>query len=408
MGAPAARVSELAQHWRRAGHDVTVLTGFPNHPTGEVVPEYRRHFRRLFMREQLAGVDVVRTWLLPLPNRKPYERILNYSSFAVSSAISGLTLARPDVVIATSPQLMVGLSGCWLARCKRVPFVFEVRDLWPESLAAVGVGSEHCLLHRSLRRAARLLYKHSKHIVVVTPEFKKHLISHWRVPAGKISVVENGVETNLFTPRPASGGLRKRLGAEGKFLVSYVGTIGMAHGLETLLEAAQKLQVTAPDVLFVLLGEGAEKLALKNEAEIRGLANVIFLDQRPREEIPEFIAASDAGLVLLKRTEIFKTVVPTKMLEFMSCAKPVILGVDGCARQILDRARAGIAIEPGNAIQLSEAILQLAADDRRYELLGQNGRRYVVEHCSRQKTAAEYLSVLEALLKPTRAEAAAA
>src|SRR5271169_6249426 len=180
MGAPAARAAELSRHWVLQGHHVTVLTGFPNHPTGVVPSEHRAQFRRLVAREQIDGVNVVRTWLFPFPNRKAYERMLNYSSFCVSSAATGLFLSRPDVVIASSPQLLVGLSGWWLAFCKRVPFVFEVRDLWPESLAAVGAGGETSLMHRGLAKIAGFLYRKANRVVVVSPAFKDHLIRHWQ------------------------------------------------------------------------------------------------------------------------------------------------------------------------------------------------------------------------------------
>src|SRR5258708_9864972 len=202
MGAPAARVSELAQHWVRAGHEVTVLTGFPNHPDGVLRAEYRKHFRRLVFREKLDEVSVVRTWLLPFPNRKAYERMLNYSSFCLSAGISGSFLERPDVVIATSPQLLVGLSGWWIAQLKRVPFVLEVRDLWPESLAAVGVGNAKSLLHRFLGKVAGFLYRKADHIVVVTPAFRGHLVRCCQVPAQKISVVHKCVETKSFCTVP--------------------------------------------------------------------------------------------------------------------------------------------------------------------------------------------------------------
>src|SRR5580704_15125918 len=191
MGAPSARASELSRHWARAGHEVTVLTGFPNHPTGVVPLEYRDRFRRLVAHEQIEGVNVVRTWLLPFPNRKAHERMLNYSSFCASAAITGLFLSRPDVVIATSPQLLVALSGWWLARLKRVPFVFEVRDLWPESLTAVGLGGGDSVLYRSLSAIANFLYSRSDHIVVVTPAFKDVLMKQRHLPASKISVIEN-------------------------------------------------------------------------------------------------------------------------------------------------------------------------------------------------------------------------
>ena len=403
MGAPAARAAELSRHWVASGHDVTVLTGFPNHPTGVVPPEYRSQLRRLVLREKTDGVNVVRTWLLPFPNRKAHERILNYTSFCASAAATGLFLSRPDVVIATSPQLLVALSGWWLARCKRVPFVFEVRDLWPESLAAVGMGNPNSLLHRTLAKIASFLYRRSDRVVVVTPAFEDHLVQHWRVPRKKISVIENGVETKLFAPDPFPGGtettLRRELRAEGKFVVSYIGTMGMAHGLETIIAVAAQLQNTNPEIVFLMLGEGAEKERIVTLARERGLNNLRFVDQQPREKIPAYICASDVCLVLLKKTELFKTVIPTKMLEFMSCARPVILGVDGQARAILEEARAGFVIEPESSAALLDAIRDLAANREVARQLGQNGREYILRKFSRHHTAEKYICVLEALLQ---------
>jgi glycosyltransferase involved in cell wall biosynthesis len=397
MGAPAARADELSRHWAAAGHDVTVLTGFPNHPTGIVPPEYREKFRRMVAHEKINGVNVVRTWLLPFPNRKAYERMLNYSSFCLSAATTGLFLARPDVVIATSPQLLVGLSGWWLARWKRVPFVFEVRDLWPESLAAVGMGDSHSLLHRALGKIAGFLYRRSDRIAVVTPAFEDYLVEHWSVPREKISVIENGVETQLFAPEPATD-LRRELGVEGKFVVSYIGTMGMAHGLETIITAATRLRDTNPEIVFLMLGEGADKDRIAALARQHGLSNLRFVDQQPREKIPAYICASDVCLVLLKKTELFKTVIPTKMLEFMSCARPVILGVDGQARTILEQARGGMAIEPENSEALVIAIRHLAANRETARELGRNGREHIVRKFSRRQTAGKYIGVLEQLL----------
>jgi colanic acid biosynthesis glycosyl transferase WcaI len=414
MGAPAARAAELAQHWANAGHTVSILTGFPNHPTGVVPAEWRSRLRRLTFHEKMAhekpahekagSLDVYRTWLWPLPNRKAHERMRNYASFCVSAALRGMTLPRPDVIIATSPQLLVGLAGWWLAFARQIPFVFEVRDLWPESLAAVGVGDENSLLHRSLSAIANFLYRHADHIVVVTPAFKDFLIQNRQVPAEKISVVENGVETDQFSPSTDAerSALRHELSAGNKFVVCYVGTMGMAHGLETLLDAAARLQTENPAVLFLLIGEGAEKDRIKALAQSHGLANIRFLDQRPREKIPAFISASDACAVLLRKTEVFKTVIPTKMLEFMSCSRPVILGVDGQARKIVEEADAGIVIEPENSIALAEAIERLAADRNLCEKLGTQGREYIVSNFSRSQTADAYIHVLDALREVTR------
>ena len=399
MGAPAGRAAELSRLWAEDDHEVTVLTGFPNHPTGIVPAKYRRKFRRLVAREIYHGVNVIRTWLLPFPNRKPYERMLNYSSFCASSAITGLFLHRPDVVIATSPQLLVGLSGWWLARCNGVPFVFEVRDLWPESLAAVGMGSQNSPLHRSLAKIAGFLYRSCDRLVVVTPAFKDYLIEHWRVPEEKIFVVENGVETSLFRRLAPNLAIRRELGAEGKFVASYIGTMGNAHGLETLLEAATLLCERAPKILFLLVGEGAEKARIVSLARSRGLTNVRFVGQQAREKIPAYITASDACLVLLKRTELFKTVLPTKMLEFMSCARPVILGVDGHARRVMEQAKAGIFVTPEDPAALADAVMRLADDPALRESLGRNGRQHVLQYFSRQHTAKVYLDVLQDLLE---------
>jgi len=407
MGAPAARAAELSRHWAADGHEVTVLTGFPNHPTGVVPPEYRDKFRRLVVREQIDGVSVIRTWLFPFPNRKAHERMLNYSSFCASAATTGLFVSRPDVVIASSPQLLVGLAGWWIARWKRVPLVFEVRDLWPESLAAVGMGDGSSMLHRSLAKIAGFLYRRSDRIVVVTPAFEEHLVQHWRVPRAKISVVENGVETGLFVPQPGTDE-RRELRAEGKFVVSYIGTMGMAHGLETIIAAALQLRDSNPKIVFLMLGEGAEKQRIITLARERNLHNLRFVDQQPREKIPSYICASDACLVLLKKTDLFKTVIPTKMLEFMSCARPVILGVDGQARTILEEARGGLAIEPEDSGALANAICYLATNRELAREMGRSGREYIVRKFSRRRTAEKYIRVLEHMLNvPDRRSVAA-
>ena len=399
MGAPAARVSELARHWVQAGHQVTVLTGFPNHPTGIVPPEYRTKLRRLVHREQKDGVNIVRTWLIPRPNRKAHERLLNYLSFALSACITGTFLSRPDVVIATSPQLFVGLTGRWLGWIKRVPFILEVRDLWPDSITASGMGSDADLSIRSLRALSALLYRSCDHLVVVSPAFKQELVAKWHVHPEKISLVENGVETDLFTPDNADSA-KSELGFENKFVASYIGTLGLAHGLQTVLQAASRLQDAFPEIRFLFVGEGADKDRLVSLVEDLKLTNVRFLPQLPRQKIPSIIRASDVCLVLLKKASVFETVIPTKMLEFMASGRPVILGVDGQARQLIETARAGVSIEPENPAALAQAVTQLYLAAGLRKALGDNGRRYIVQNLSRAQTAETYLSVLEKLRRP--------
>lgn len=402
MGAPAARVAELSRLWTEAGHEVTVLTGFPNHPTGVVPPDYRRKLWRLVCRERLDGVEVVRSWLVPLPNRRPHERMLNYSSFCLSAASTGMFLSQPDVVIATSPQLLVGLAGCWLARWKRVPFILEVRDLWPESLAAVGAANENSLLYKALNGMAGFLYRACDRMVVVTSPFQQHLVEKCQVPPEKISVIENGVDAELFNPDAQRAEIRAALHADGKFVVSYIGTIGMAHGLQTVVEAASQLQHSAPNVLFLLVGEGAEKEKIVSSVREHGLTNVRFVDQQRRETIPAYICASDVCLVPLKKSELFTTVLPSKMLEFMACARPVIVGVDGLARKIVQQGNAGIFVEPENPTDLANAIRRLAGDPALCEILGRNGRRHILQNFTRRRTAEAYIGVLEGLLEKDR------
>ena len=386
-------------HWARMGHEVTVLTGFPNHPTGVVPENWRSRFRRLHDTEIADGVRVVRTWLWPLPNRKAHERIRNYVSFCVSAGISGLALPKNDVIIATSPQLLCSLAGWWLAWCKRVPFVFEVRDLWPESLAAVGAGTSGSLLHRILGAIAGFLYRRAHLIVVVSPAFRDHLMRYWSVPAEKIAVVENGVETDVFRLDPTASQLRKELRFEDRFLICYIGTMGNAHGLETLIAAAEELRTALPKATFLLIGEGAEKEHIVDLAAGRQLANVQFLGQQPRERIPAYISAADVCVVMLKKSELFKTVIPTKLLEYMACEKPVIVAVDGQARQIVEQAEAGVFVEPENSSALVNVIVELASALERRRQMGVNGREHILNNFSREKKARDYISVLQTLGK---------
>jgi len=393
MGALAGRAAELSRHWAALGHRASVLTGFPNHPSGVVVPEYRDKFRRLFYREELEGVDVVRTWLLPYPNRKPLERILNYGSFCASASVRGAFLERPDVVIGTSPPLPIAMAGYNIARVKRVPFIFEVRDLWPESLEGVGLSGEKSRMYRMVARIVRFLYKHSDHIVVVTPAFREYLHENWDVPLEKMSIVVNGVETDRFVPAPGSAGVREKFGLTSKFVVSYIGTMGMAHGLETVLDVAGLLRDT-PEIVLLLVGDGGNREHLVEMARERRLTNVIFTGQQPREDVPAIINTSDVCLVMLKNQEVFKTVIPTKMLEFMSCGRPVVLSVGGQAEQILNEAGAGISVRAEDSAAVAAAIRKLYGDAELRRRSGENGRRYMVSRMSRTSTAQEFLDVL--------------
>ena len=355
--------------------------------------------RRLVSREEVEGIRVVRTWLWPLPNRRALERILSFASFCLSSGLVGIFLRRPDVVIATSPQLLVGLTGWWVSRIKRVPLVFEVRDLWPESITVspVARSSAGSVVTRLLGALCHFLYRSSEHVVAVTTPIKEKLIDEWAVRPEKISVVPNAVETDFFTPDGATEAAGAGPQANGEFVVSYMGTMGLAHGLGTALQAAAELRQEYPDILFQFVGEGAEKESLLSQAEAMGVSNVRFVSQQPRDSMPALIRSSDLCLVLLRKVDVFKTVIPSKLLEFMACGRPVILGVDGEARRIVDEAQAGVFVQPEDAAALGRAVVQLYRDSEARRTMGRNGRSYVAEYFSRARTAKEYLTVLESV-----------
>jgi glycosyltransferase involved in cell wall biosynthesis len=393
--APAARASELGKMWAAAGQDVMVLTGFPNHPTGKVHPQYRAKLWRLFMTDDSQGVRVRRTWLIPLPNRKSWERMLNYFSFFLSAALRGIFLSRPDVVIASSPQLLVGLSGLIIAKWKRVPFIFEVRDLWPESLEAVGASGKNSFLFWALGRVAGLLYRKADHIVVVTNAFKPHLKRFWKVPPEKISVVINGVDHEFFEPQPANPALLQEFEIQGRFVVGYIGTIGNAHGVETLVEVAKLLQSSDPQIVFFVVGEGADKGKLEQLVAQNQLGNIKIFPGQQRQRIPAIIAASQVCLVLLKKSELFKTVIPTKMLEFMACGRPLVAALEGESAELIKNAGAGICVTPEDSAALTEAIRFIYRNPEQAQQFANSGREYVVKYLSRQSTADSYLALLK-------------
>jgi colanic acid biosynthesis glycosyl transferase WcaI len=397
--APAARVDGFTREWARAGAEVTVLTGFPNHPEGIVQPEYRRAWRRGLLRENRGGVKVCRTWLYPSANQKLWGRGANFCSFALSAAVAGLGVApRRGVIIATSPQILVGISGWAVGAARFLPWVFEVRDLWPESLVGVGQAGEDSFLYRAVGVAARLLYRHANHIVV-DGEWKRRRLIEQGVAAGRISVIRNGVEDN-FCLDPHSAGaqqsraqVRKALGLVDEFVLLYAGTLGMAHGLETVLQAAERLRGHR-DIAFLLMGAGAERAQLEQSIEQLGLTRVRLLAKQPREKIPAYLAAADACLVPLRKQHVFQTAIPSKMFEAMAAARPVILGVEGEAKQILLGSQAGLAVPPEDPEAMAAAILRLRNEPGLRLALGRNGRQAVLEKHLRRTEAARYLGLL--------------
>ncbi len=394
MGAPSARTFEHARHWASLGHSVTVITGFPNHPTGVIRPEYRGHFIR---RENVEGIDLLRAWVYVAPNKGFTRRILNFLSFFCSSLILGSLLTkRPDAVVGTSPQFFCAVAAYCLSCVKRAPFVFEVRDIWPQSAVELGA-IKNRLLIRFLEAIEAHLYRRAALIVPVAESTRRHLIAKG-IPAEKIRVIPNGIDAQYLASATATPEqVRAELGLDGEFIVSYIGTHGMSHALEIALQAAKNLEGD-PAVHFLFVGEGAEKEKLKQLATELGLSNVTFIDEQPRERLLAFYRASDVSLVPLKRLPVFKKVLPSKLFELMGVGCPVICGVEGEAAELVMRAEAGLCIEPEDAGALIGAINRMRDGAELRKQMGENGRRFVTTHYLRSTMAEKYIDALESVV----------
>jgi glycosyltransferase involved in cell wall biosynthesis len=364
VNAPASRTFEHCREWVKAGHEVTVLTGAPNFPAGEVYEGYSNHF---YQTEMMEGIRVVRVWTYISANAGVVRRILDYVSFMFSAIVAAPFISKVDLIVATSPQFFSPCAAHVISLYKRVPFIFELRDFWPESIEAVGAMRESPAL-RLLERLELFLYRKAARIVVVSPAFKTRLVERG-IDDQKIDVVTNGVDLTNFTPRKRDESLAASLNLSGCFVAGYIGTHGLAHGLDTLLDAAELLQTMpeANDVRILFLGDGARKAELVSSASNRGLRNVVFQDSVPKAEVPHYWSLLDVSIIHLRKTELFGLVIPSKLFECMGMGIPVLHGVAGESAGIVETERVGLVFEPENAQQLVEGLLRLRADRGLYE-----------------------------------------
>lgn len=397
VNAPASRTMEHARIWAKAGHEVTIVTCAPNHPTGRIYPGYRN---RLFQTETLDGVKVIRLWTLLSPNEGFLRRSANFASYLAMATLAAPFLPRADVVVSTSPQFFCGLAGYPVSRARRAPWVLEIRDLWPETILVVGALRNRRLV-RMLEAMADWAYRKADRVVPLTAPFRDHIIARG-AKAERLTVIENGVDLAQFAAPEDDGAFRRAHGLEGKLVAAYVGTHGLCHRLETVLEAAARLAHRS-DIAFLMVGGGAERAALVARKEAMGLTNVVMLDQQPKAAMPAILAASDVSLVLLQRDDLFKTVIPSKMFEAMAMRRPIVLGVEGEAKALLDAAGGGIAITPEDADGLAAAVERLADDRALGERLGASGRTHVEAHFDRRVLAERYLHLLEAAVAERKA-----
>lgn len=393
VNAPASRTYEHCKQWVSNGCRVTVVTCAPNHPRGEVYDGYQN---KLLQRETMDGIEVIRIWTYVTANEGFIKRTLNYISYLVAVVCVLPWLPKVDVVVSTSPQFFNGLAGYFVSRVKRVPWVLEIRDLWPESILAVGAIKNRFVI-RVLEFLEMFAYRKSDRIVPVTDSFKRYMIGKG-IQADKIEVIKNGVDLSFFQLAHPTPELVSEFGLQEKFVASYFGTHGMAHHLETVLQAADRLR-NYPEIVFLLVGDGAERARLLAMQRAMGLTNVLMIGQQPKSRMPALWALSAVSLVLLKKSELFKTVIPSKIFESLAMERPIILGVEGESRELVEASGGGLAIEPENAEELARRVLELYKDRERCQLLGRNGRRYVVDNFDRVKLAARYQDLLISLVR---------
>jgi glycosyltransferase involved in cell wall biosynthesis len=393
VGAPQTRISETATRLARRGHQVTVLTTLPNYPSGVVPPDYYHGQRR---REEIDGVSVVRVWSYIRPNRGFLSRIIAQLSFGLLAPfVAGRAIGRPNVIIVESPPLFDAYAGRYLAWRHRCPYIFTVADIWPESAVQLGMLRNRLLIGLA-ERLEWSTYRHAGAVWAVTAGIRGALVGRG-LSQERVFLLPNGVDTNRFRPLPRDE-CRAELGWDERYTVLYAGTMGLAHGLGTVLDAATTLRHES-DIRFVLIGDGAAKPDLMAEAARRGLDNVTFLDAQPHARMPAIISAADASLVSLRNVPLFEGALPSKTYEAMSCARPILLAVNGEAQELIEReAGAAVHVEPENADALAQAVLNLRAHPEMARALGERGRAFVRARFDRDALAVALDERIGALL----------
>lgn len=360
VNAPANRTYEHCKEWVNSGIEVTVITCAPNFPKGKVYPGYKNKF---IQREEIDGIKVIRVWSYITANEGFLKRVLDYTSYAFMAFWVGLFI-KTDLIIATSPQFFTAVSGSILAFFKRKKWVMEVRDLWPESIVAVGAMRRNFFI-TFFEWLEKRLYLSANHIIVVTDTFKEKISSRG-ISIEKISVFKNGANLDFFRAGEKPASLIKKHGFEGKFVIAYIGTHGMAHGLDFILDSIGELYNSNPEILFLFMGDGSEKNNLLSKAKELELKNVLFLDSVPKNEVVDYLKVMDVALVNLKKSETFLTVIPSKIFEAAAMNKPILLGLEGETKEIIETYQAGLCFIPEDRISFIEKVKNISLNLEEY------------------------------------------
>jgi len=395
-GATQTRAYEMSRALVQAGHQVTMLAEFPNHPSGIIPPAYRgKRYERVMM----EGIDVLRVWVRASPEKNFRSRMLFYVSYMFSAILAGLFLARQpyDLILATSPPLFAGAAGLVLSYLRRMPLVFEVRDVWPAAAVALGELRSPAAI-RLATRLEEACYRRAARIIVVTRGMHEELTQRGVEP-GKLVLIPNGANTELFHYDPAARqALREELGLEKRCVAMYAGIFGIAQGLETVLQAAQALR-DDPDIYFILVGDGPQRASLIRLAEEMQLDNLLILPEQSRESIPAYLSAADVALIPLRKIPLFQMAVPSKLFDAWACERPVICAVEGEAQQVVQAAGGGVNIPAEDPLALAQALQALKRDAQIYVEMGKRGRAYTCANNSRQALAQRLIQTLQEVVE---------
>lgn len=393
VGAPQNRIFELSKLFNKFGHEVTILTAMPNYPKGEIFEGYKG--KKIYI-EEMEGIKIVRTSIYATKEKTFTKRLKNYLSFTFSSVFTGRKyIENQDVIITESPPLFLGWSGYVLSKRKKAEFVFNVADLWPESAVKLNVLHNKLLIKLSTW-LEEFCYRKASAVTCQTRGIVDNIINRG-FDEKKVHLITNGVDTSLFKKSNRSKDFRNEIGVNNKFAVCYAGTHGIAQGLEIIVEAAEILKYR-DEIQFIFIGEGTEKDRLIKMVDDKCLKNITFLPLQPKSEMPKIIASMDAAIVPLKKLDIFKGALPSKIFETLSAEVPIILSAEGEAEKLIRNAQAGIVVEPENSKQIAEAILELYNNSEKRKALGYNGRNYVLENYSREIIARKMENILIDLL----------
>jgi len=399
VGAPQTRMFELARRLHDGGDAVTVITAFPNYPTGVVHDGYGGRFA---MEESIDGVRVLRRWVFATPNAGFLKRIVNHFSFVLSSLTALRAMGHVDVIFVQSPPLPIGIAAMVFSVVKRAPFVFNVSDIWPQSAIELGALRNPVAI-RLAEMLERLIYRRAARITVPTNGILRQLADRG-VQREKLVLLTNGVDVDVYDRQAPNHRLARRLGLEGRKVFMYAGTHGMSQGLDVILEAAT--QTHDPDVLYVLAGDGADKESLVARAEREEIQNVRFLPTQPKSTMPSLLNLAYAGVISLKPLEVFRAALPSKMFESMAVRQPLVGSIWGEAADLIEEARCGVVVEPGDPAALARAVELLAADPALAREMGERGRAYVVEHFNRRRIASRLRELLNECVSPPAARPA--